>query len=516
MNEVLNNRYQLGRLLGRKSGRRTWLAIDRQTQQQVVIKLLLFSADFEWDALKLFERESKTLQDLDHSAIPKYLDWFETNLDGNAAFALVQTYIPAPSLESVVRSGRTFSSDDLRNIAEQVLQILDYLHSRNPYVIHRDLKPSNLLLGDRTGNSPGMVYLVDFGSVQNLAIVKGGTITIVGTYGYMPPEQFGDRAVPASDLYSLGATLIYLATGKDPADLLSDDFQIQCDSMNHLEPNFRNWIQGLVVTSLRDRPSSVQEAIDRLVNPKTNKISGKNLPVKPTSAWAQRIPEEECFRFKTIEHSNGSFILEIPLNLIKVVRLRRAIEQFIPSGCVSILAVYVTAYVIFGTVFGIVAAYILIFPFLSVFHIMHPFVMGLIFVTFNTIKKTLVRRKSRILIIDKEKIYLTQKLKDKDAEKVKRAGTFNGPGTAEIPRSLLRGDDYTIDLKEKIWEIKFTALDENTVGCINLQVGSEFWTIQGSSSELRWLLGELSYYLQIEPTPIIIPKQSEIPMQATK
>lgn len=82
MNQVLlNDRYQLDRLLGRKSGRRTWFAIDGQTQQQVVIKLLLFIADFEWDALKLFERESKTLQDLDHSAIPKYLDWFETNLE---------------------------------------------------------------------------------------------------------------------------------------------------------------------------------------------------------------------------------------------------------------------------------------------------------------------------------------------------------------------------------------------------------------------------------------------------
>ncbi len=183
-NANLNDRYQLTQLLGRKAGRRTWLAMDQQTQQQVVVKLLLFSADFEWDALKLFEREAQTLQDLDHPAIPKYLDWFELKFEGSSGFALVQTYVPALSLETIVRSGRTFSSEDLQQMAEQVLDILDYLHSRSPAVIHRDLKPSNILLGDRTGNSPGKVSLIDFGAVQNLAGSKGGTMTIVGTYGY--------------------------------------------------------------------------------------------------------------------------------------------------------------------------------------------------------------------------------------------------------------------------------------------------------------------------------------------
>ena len=84
-------------------------------------------------------------------------------------------------------------------------------------MIHRDIKPSNILLSDRSGHNAGQVYLVDFGSVQT--IVHSGTKTMVGTYGYMPFEQFGDRCVPASDLYSLGATLIYLATGYPPDQL---------------------------------------------------------------------------------------------------------------------------------------------------------------------------------------------------------------------------------------------------------------------------------------------------------
>ncbi|MGB3534227.1 MAG: protein kinase [Microcoleaceae cyanobacterium] len=87
---------------------------------------------------------------------------------------------------------------------------MQYLHSHLHPVIHRDIKPSNILLTDRSGNSPGTVYLVDFGSVKT--VIQSGTITIVGTYGYMPTEQFGGKTTPASDLYSLGATLIYLIT----------------------------------------------------------------------------------------------------------------------------------------------------------------------------------------------------------------------------------------------------------------------------------------------------------------
>ncbi|MBD1874302.1 hypothetical protein H6F75_12480 [Nodosilinea sp. FACHB-131] len=83
-------------------------------------------------------------------------------------------------------------------IAKALLDILEYLYRLQPPVIHRDIKPSNVLLKNRSGNSPGEVYLIDFGSVQTAA--HGGTVTVVGTYGYMPPEQFGGRSLPASDL----------------------------------------------------------------------------------------------------------------------------------------------------------------------------------------------------------------------------------------------------------------------------------------------------------------------------
>ncbi|WP_333356323.1 serine/threonine-protein kinase [Microcoleus sp. B3-A4] len=212
--KIFKERYVMQKQLSKNAGRHTLLARDLHTQELVAIKLLIFGEDFHWDNLKLFEREAQTLQLLSHPAIPRYLDYFDVDTPTGKGFALVQSYIPAKSLEEWLKSGRTFSEAEIKQLAKALLEILRYLHGQQPQVIHRDIKPSNILLANRSGNSVGDVYLVDFGSVQTLAARKGSTITVVGTYGYMPPEQFGGRNVPASDIYSLGATLIYLATGK--------------------------------------------------------------------------------------------------------------------------------------------------------------------------------------------------------------------------------------------------------------------------------------------------------------
>jgi serine/threonine protein kinase len=262
--ELFGDRYQIEKQLGKRAGRYTLLARDLLTQEQVVIKRLSFGEDFLWDDLKLFEREAATLKTLFHPAIPRYLDHFELDLSSGKGFALVQTYIAAPSLAEHIQAGRSFNETEVIELATSLLEILHYLHERAPAVIHRDIKPSNILLENRTGNSVGKVYLVDFGSVQTLAARMGGTITVVGTYGYMPPEQFGDRAIPASDLYGLGATLIYLLTGQQPADLPLVDQKIQFESFTQLSPSFTHWLKQMIEPDLSRRFSSAQEAIKAL------------------------------------------------------------------------------------------------------------------------------------------------------------------------------------------------------------------------------------------------------------
>ncbi len=151
------------------------------------------------------------------------------------------------------------------SIATQLLAILEYLHNRQPSVIHRDIKPSNILLGDRSGNSPGQVYLVDFGSVKTAA--NGSTITIVGTYGYMPPEQFGGHTSPASDLYALGATIICLATGQHPSELPHLDMQIDFVDRVNLSSGLTNWLKSLTEISVNSRLKSASAALLALTAP---------------------------------------------------------------------------------------------------------------------------------------------------------------------------------------------------------------------------------------------------------
>jgi len=268
--KLLGDRYLLQEKLGDQIGRKTFLALDKLapdiTKNSVVVKLLSLGNNFSWQHLKLFTREAETLKNLNHPAIPRYLDYLEIDEPDFKGFALVQTYIEAENLEDHLKAGRTFSEAEVIQIARALLDTLIYLQAQTPALIHRDLKPSNILLANRAGHQVGDVYLVDFGSVQHLAAQEGGTITVVGTYGYMPPEQFGGRTTPASDLYSLGATLIYLATGRHPTELPQENLRLQFASLVNLNPAFEDWLAWLTEPSIDQRLATATQALEALDN----------------------------------------------------------------------------------------------------------------------------------------------------------------------------------------------------------------------------------------------------------
>ncbi len=302
-NQCLKERYQLHQRLGRTAaGRQTWLATDLQSKKRVVVKLLAFSPEMQWEELKLFEREAQVLQALNHPRIPHYRDYFSLDKDSGFTlpwFGLVQDYIPGISLQTLLDNNKIFTEKQVRRIAREVLNILVYLHELSPPVLHRDINPSNLVWVKKK-----WVYLVDFGTVQAQAAVTGVTFTVVGTSGYTPLEQFWGRAVAASDLYALGATLIHLLTGIAPADLPQTEGQIQfrdflrdsCDSRLSLNFQFISWIEQMTELSLERRFSTAQEAREalrdrqippsnpppRLVGEKLSKPSGKLIKVKTT------------------------------------------------------------------------------------------------------------------------------------------------------------------------------------------------------------------------------------------
>jgi serine/threonine protein kinase len=270
--QILIGRFKVQKQLGKNPGRKTLLALDNQTQELVVVKILTFSEDFEWQSLKLFEREAEVLKSLENPAIPKYLDYFETE----RGFALVQSYIPAKSLEEHIKDNRNFTEAEVKQIAISLLEILIYLHDRLPPIIHRDIKPSNILLADSGVDNVGKVYLIDFGSVQTAVNVPQGTMTIVGTYGYMPMEQFGGQTAPGSDLYSLGATLIYLVTGRHPTELSQVDGRIAFEQAVKLSFWLDNWLRSMTEPFLHKRPISAKVALESLSNPQAKFWTFKN------------------------------------------------------------------------------------------------------------------------------------------------------------------------------------------------------------------------------------------------
>lgn len=291
INQVLEERYEIQKELGNNPGRKTLLANDLETQELVVIKILHFDGEVKWQDLRLFEREAQILQQLSHPAIPNYLNSFELDLPDIKGFALVQTYIPATSLEEHIQLGRSFNEAEVTQIAKALLEVLNYLHTGQYPVIHRDIKPSNILLGNRSGNHVGDVYLVDFGAVKTAAQNQSGTMTVVGTYGYMAQEQFGGRAVAASDLYSLGATLIYLVTGSHPSDLLNDDMVIEFEKSVNLSPDLIKWLKWMTQTTIKNRPSSAEVALKELENPTS--IESNLVINKPISTRIKLIRKED-------------------------------------------------------------------------------------------------------------------------------------------------------------------------------------------------------------------------------
>jgi serine/threonine protein kinase len=257
--ETLYDRYQLQEKLGQSAGRQTWLALDLNAKSEpIVLKLLAFGDQMQWEDLKLFERESQVLRQLDHPRIPKCRDSFSID-DRVLWYGLVQDYIAGTSLKQLIQEGKRFSEEEVRKIAIAVLEILRDLHQLKPPILHRDIKPSNLILG-----KDDQIYLIDFGAVQDRAPVEGGTFTVVGTYGYTPIEQFGGRAVPASDLYALGATLIHLLTGTAPADLPQRYLKVQWRDRVTLTSAFADWIDQLAHPDVEQRFQTASEAIGRL------------------------------------------------------------------------------------------------------------------------------------------------------------------------------------------------------------------------------------------------------------
>lgn len=259
--QIIQDRYELQSLQRDRPGHQVWLAWDHQSQAKVVIKTLSFTGTIQWDEVKLFEREIEVLKRLHHSQIPAFVDAF--NLE-QPYFqkCLVERYIHAPTLQAFLDRKRSIPQGQIWAIATQVLTILEDLHSLTPPILHRDLKPSNILI-----DADKSVYLIDLGSVGIPAASNRDhldTPTSVGSYGYTPIEQFMGQAVPASDLYALGAILMELLTDQHPSELMTSTLRLALPQTLALAAPLRQWIYELTEPKVTRRLSTAAQARQKL------------------------------------------------------------------------------------------------------------------------------------------------------------------------------------------------------------------------------------------------------------
>ena len=215
---MLGDRYRIDAVLATGSMGTVYLATDTQSGESVAIKGLLAvwvdQAERE-EAESWFRREGAILLGLRHPAIPR----IHAALEQDGRYYLVMDLVQGETLEEALQVGGDPGLPEARVLlwADQILDLLGYLHNRPDPLIFRDLKPANVM---RTADDG--IQLIDFGTARIFAHQIRGTA--IGTPGYAPPEQYQGLAEPASDIYALGATVHHLLSGRDPRQQRPFDF----------------------------------------------------------------------------------------------------------------------------------------------------------------------------------------------------------------------------------------------------------------------------------------------------
>jgi len=228
-NDILLERYKIIRSLNAGGFGQTFEIEDGGIPKVLkVLKLGEFSGpQTQKKLISLFEREAKVLMQLEHPGIPKverdgYL--MIPNPDSfDPLYGLVMEKIEGSNLQdwSLAQGQQPLSIDLALNWLKQLVEILQELHQRQYF--HRDIKPSNIML-----KPSGQLVLIDFGAVREVTdtflgkIGAGRAGTGLISSGYTPPEQYEGKAVPQSDFFALGRTMVHLLTGKSPLELEND------------------------------------------------------------------------------------------------------------------------------------------------------------------------------------------------------------------------------------------------------------------------------------------------------
>jgi serine/threonine protein kinase len=217
--ELSDRRYRVEKLVASGGMGAVYRALDTRFNRPCAVKEMLDEFQTETErtqAVEWFGREATLLLDLNHPCIPRVRDFFVES----GKHYLVMDFIDGRTLGEVLEKegnvvglngARGVSEARARSWAQQICNVLNYLHHLNPPIIFRDLKPTNIMVTNRDE-----VKLIDFGIARTFQSQQQATIIM--TVGYAPPEQLHGMPEPRSDIYALGATIHRLLTHHDAAN----------------------------------------------------------------------------------------------------------------------------------------------------------------------------------------------------------------------------------------------------------------------------------------------------------
>jgi eukaryotic-like serine/threonine-protein kinase len=229
------DRYRLERPLGHGGMATVYLARDTDLDRPVAVKVL----DAADEGLReRFVREARLAARLSH---PNVVSVFDAGEDGGRPY-IVMEHVEGETVAELLARRGPLPPDEARGLALQAARGLAHAHAAG--LVHRDVKPQNLLLRE-----DGTLKIADFGiarATEDTALTQPGTV--LGTAAYLAPEQArGERATPASDVYSLGAVLYELLTGRPPLETATP--------VRELAPEVPRDIEAVVMRCLARNPA---------------------------------------------------------------------------------------------------------------------------------------------------------------------------------------------------------------------------------------------------------------------
>ncbi len=238
------------RQLSSKPMSAVYLARTEKRNLVIVKQFVVPNDEQSGDFKTSFSREYEILKTLNHPKLAGVLDLFESN----GSTYLVLQHVAGEDLRSIVATRGARDERTILSWARQICEIMSFLHAQSPAILHRDLTPDNIMI-DETGT----IKIIDFGAAHQF--MEGVTGTLIGKQAYISPEQLRGKANCSSDIYSFGATLYFLATGKDPKALRQSS---AVEDGASISPFLDELIRSCTAFSDEDRPTSFDDLLEKL------------------------------------------------------------------------------------------------------------------------------------------------------------------------------------------------------------------------------------------------------------